>query len=58
MKIKELKYYTDSNIRDSRDENYKLNYLSGNKKLDEIKDCEVINLKNDKQELVKIRDLL
>lgn len=58
LKIKELKYYTDSNIRDSRDENYKLNYLSGNKKLDEIKDCEVINLKNDKQELVKIRDLL
>lgn len=58
LKIKELKYYTDSNIRDSRDKNYKLNYLSGIKKLNEIKDCEVINLKNDKQELVKIRDLL
>ena len=49
---------TDSNIRDSRDKNYKLNYLSGIQKLNEIKDCEVVNLNNNKQELVKIADLL
>ena len=58
LNTEELKYYTDSNIRDSRDKNYKLNFLSGTKKLKEIKDCEVINLDNNKKELVRIKDLL
>ena len=58
LNTEELKYYTDSNIRDSRDKNYKLNFLSGTKKLKEIKDCEVVNLDNSKKELVRIKDLL
>ena len=35
--LKDLSYYSDSNIRDSRDRNYNLTYLSGSKKLQEIK---------------------
>ena len=58
LNTEELKYYTDSNIRDSRDKNYKLNFLSGIQKLEEIKDCEVVNLDNSKKELVRIKDLL
>jgi len=58
LNTEELKYYTDSNIRDSRDKNYKLNFLSGIQKLKEIKDCEVVNLDNNKKELVRIKDLL
>jgi len=58
LKIKSLNHYTNSNIRDSRDKNYKLNYLSGENKLKEIKDCEVINLKDNKEELIKLKDLL
>jgi len=58
INLKKLSYYSDSNIRDSRDKNYKLNYLSGENKLKEIKDCEVINLKDNKEELIKLKDLL
>jgi len=58
IEIKKLEKYTDSNIRDSRDKNYNLNYLSGKKKLLEIEDCEVINLKDNKNELVRLKDLM
>ena len=50
--------YTDSNIRDSRDKNYKLNYLSGNKKFKEIEECKVVNLKDNKNKLIKLKDLM
>ena len=53
-----LENYVDSNIRDSRDKNYNLNYLSGDNKLKEIEDCEVINLENENNQLIKIKDLL
>ena len=56
--IKDLKSYTNSNIRDSRDKNFNLNFLSGDNKIKEIGDCEVINLENDNYNLVKIKDLL
>jgi len=56
--IKDLKFYTDSNIRDSRDKKYNLNFLTGEKKLKEIRDCEVINLENENYNLVKIKDLV
>tara|TARA_B100000035_G_scaffold223469_1_gene192031 strand:- start:4861 stop:5814 length:954 start_codon:yes stop_codon:yes gene_type:complete len=46
IKIKDLNFYTDSNIRESRTKAGKLNFLSGQNKLNEIKDCEVIDLKN------------
>jgi hypothetical protein len=58
IKIKKLENYINSNIRDSRDKNYNLNYLSGNKKFKEIEDCNVINLKNNKNKLIKLKDLM
>ena len=58
IEIKSLDNYTNSNIRDSRDENYKLSYLSGDKKIKEIEECNVINLKDDKNELVQLKELL
>ncbi len=58
VNISELENYVDSNIRDSRDKNYNLNYLSGDNKLEEIEDCEVIDLENEKNQLIKIKDLL
>jgi len=57
IKIKSLDNYTDSNIRDSRDVNNNLNYLSGDMKFKEIENCEVINLKDNKLELIKLKDL-
>jgi hypothetical protein len=57
IKIKSLNDYTDSNIRDSRDMNNNLNYLSGDMKFKEIENCEVIDLKDDKRELIKLKDL-
>ena len=56
IKISNLDEYCNSNIRDSRDKNYSLNFLSGQKKLKEIEDCQVINLNDNK--LVKIKELL
>lgn len=56
--IKDLKFYTDSNIRDSRDKKYNLNFLTGENKIKEIRDCEVINLENENYKLVKIKDLV
>ena len=58
IKIKSLDNYTSSNIRDSRDKNNNLNYLSGDKKFKEIEECEVINVKDNKRELVKLKDLM
>ena len=58
INISKLENYTNSNIRDSRDINYNLNFLSGNEKLKEIEDCEVINLENDDNQLIKIKELL
>ncbi len=58
IKIKNLENYTSSNIRDSRDKNNNLNYLSGDKKFKEIEECEVINVKDNKRELVKLKELI
>jgi hypothetical protein len=56
LEVKDLDFYTDSNLRESRDKNGVLNYLKGKEKLIEIQDCKVINLKNNN--LCSIRDLL
>ena len=48
----------DSNIRESRDPKVNLNYLSGQKKLKEIYDCEVIDLSSDLEKKVKIKDII
>ena len=57
--IGSLENYTNSNIRDSRDINNNLNYLSGfEKKIKEIENCKVVNLETNKNDLVKIKDLI
>ena len=58
LKIDNSKSNVDSNFRESRDLNNKLNYLNGNKKIKEILNCKVVNLENRKKKIVKIRDLL
>ena len=58
IKIKNLENYTNSNIRDSRDKNNNLSYLSGDKKFKEIEECRVINLKDNKNILVQLKDLV
>lgn len=59
IKIKDLNFYTNSNIRESRTKTGKLNFLSGQNKLNEIKDCEVVNLKNlNNIEKLKISNLI
>ena len=58
IEIKSLDNYTNSNIRDSRDRNNNLSYLSGDKKFKEIEECEVINLEENKSELVQLKDLM
>ena len=52
-----IKKFTNSNLRESRDENGKLSYLSGDKKLNEIKNCEIIDVSNGKEKLLTIREL-
>ena len=53
--INKLNKHTDSNIRESRDLNGKLSYLSGINKIKEISDCEVIDLTDNN--LKKIKNL-
>jgi len=55
--INDLTKYTTSYLRDSRSIDGKLNYLSGKQKLKEIENCEVIDLYNPKEKLVKIKDI-
>ncbi len=55
--INDLTKYTTSFIRESRSIENKLNYLSGKQKLKEIENCEVIDLSNPKEKLVKIKDI-
>ena len=52
-----LQKFTDSNLRESRDKNGNLNYLSGNKKINEIKDCEIIDVSNNEEKLITIKEL-
>ena len=58
LEIENLTYYTDSNIRESRNTKGDLNYLSGKKKIKEIQDCEVIDVSSDTNRKVKIKDII
>ena len=58
INLRKLSYYSDSNIRDSRDQKYNLTYLSGNKKMKEIENCEVIDLSDGKNQKSKTKSLL
>jgi|TARA_Y100000034_G_scaffold17207_1_gene18788 hypothetical protein len=53
----DLTKYTTSYISESRSIEGKLNYLSGKQKFKEIENCEVIDLSNLKEKLVKIKDI-
>ena len=56
-KNKDLKKYVDSNIRESRAKNNLLSYLSGKKKIQIIKDCEIIDLSKKTPKRLKIKDI-
>jgi hypothetical protein len=58
LRIEDINYYVDSNIRESRDINGNLNYLSDEKKLKEIYDCEVVDLSSSIEKKVKIKDII
>ena len=58
LKIQNIDYYVDANIRESRDIKGNLNYLSGEKKLREIYDCEVVDLSSDIKRKIKIKDII
>ncbi len=58
IEIKDYSEYTNSNIRDSRDRENNLNYLSGADKIKEIENCEVVNLKDNLHKIEKLKNLL
>jgi len=58
LELESLDYYVDSNVRESRDITGNLNYLSGEKKLNEILDCEVVDISDDINKKIKIKDIL
>ncbi len=53
-----LENFTNSNYRESRSFEGKLTFLSGKNKINEIRNCDVINLANSDSEKIKIKDLL
>ena len=48
---------TDANFSESRDIKGNLNFLRSNQKINEIKDCQIINLESNKNKLIKVKDL-
>ena len=52
-----IKPYTTSLFAESRDKLGKLNFLRGDKRLDEIKECEVIDFSENYGTLKKIKEL-
>jgi hypothetical protein len=53
-----LKNTINTNIRDSRDKLYNLNFLPNIKKIKQIENCKVINLDENINKLVKIKELI
>ena len=54
--INKLEYYTNNNFKEGRDENGNLNYLSKDKALENIYDCEVIDLSDNNFRLKKVKE--
>ena len=52
-----LNKHVDSHIRESRNKKGRLNYLSGKNRLKEIENCEVVDLSDPEEKLVKIKDI-
>ena len=53
-----LKQFTNSNIRESRSIEGNLNYISGENKLREISECEVVDLSSSDFKKEKIKNLI
>ena len=53
----QLNKHVDSHIRESRNKKGRLNYLSGKNRLKEIENCEVVDLSDPEEQLVKIKDI-
>ncbi len=53
-----LKRFTDAQFRESRNQNNRLNLIPPKDILKEIKDCEVVDLKYDRNKIIKIIDLI
>ena len=58
LSLNKLDNFTYHRIKESRDKNGNLSYLDKKSQIDEIKDCEVVNLKNSKNNLTKLKDLI
>ena len=58
LNINKLEDSTNSNFTESRDTNGNLNYLDSKKRINEISDCEVVDLSNSKNKIVKLKSLL
>ena len=56
--INDISNYTNSFIRESRSIKGFKNYLSGKNRIKEIENCEVINIKKNNNELIKLKELL
>ena len=55
IQISNISQNTDCNVRESRGVDGELTFLSGNDRIKEIQDCEIIDLK--KNHKIKIKDL-
>ena len=53
----QLNKYVNSHIRESRNKKGILNYLSGKKRIEEIENCEVVDLSDPEEKLVKIKNI-
>ena len=58
IEINKTSIVSDVNFRESRDKAGRLNFLSGKNKIEEIGECEVVDLSNQKKKITKIKDLL
>ena len=57
LQIEELNKIEEANFQESRDKEGNLNFLSGNNRIKEIFDCEVINLDQDLKTKMKISEI-
>lgn len=58
IKVKDIQYYTKTIIRESRDIRGKLNFFSGKNSLKQIENCEVIDIINNLNKTVKLKDII
>ena len=58
IELTNIENYCNSNIRESRDQKGSLTFLTGKRKIEAIKECEIINLKNDIHKKTLIKDLI